>query len=166
MAAEAIVGLEHEPVVDEDRSDRVDAVEVEIPVAVEIAGVDRNRALDHPVLVRHPLHVVLVAADIGIADGAGLLQRRVHVTRQRHGNRVASIAGGKLPFAREVDMHSGSVEGVREHFHIPLIAGESAGMPVCLNALDDGIRRVSSLLTDGFRLLRRRSMRPPCRRKA
>ncbi len=151
MTAEAIVGLEHEPVVDEDRGDRVDAFEVEIPVAAEIIRIDRHCALDHPILVRHPLHVILVATHIRVVDDAGPLQSRVHVARQRHGRRVAFIAGSELPFSREVEIASGSIRVLGEHFHIPLIAGETAGMPVCRNAPDDESRRVSPLFRDDFR---------------
>ncbi|MCY1243285.1 hypothetical protein D9M72_562930 [compost metagenome] len=97
IAAEAILRFEHQRVVDEDRGDSIQALEVEIPVAREFVGGDRDCSLDHPVLMCHPLNVVLVAADIGVFDHARFLQGRVHVARQRHRQAVAVVDRAELP---------------------------------------------------------------------
>jgi hypothetical protein len=58
----------------------VSILDVQIPVTLQHFGRDVEAALDHPVLVRDPLHVPLIAAEIGIGDQTLRPEmRRMHI---------------------------------------------------------------------------------------
>ncbi len=105
VSTEAIVGIEHQNAVEIDRRHRVDAAEIEIPVAFQHFRREVELALDRPVFLCHPPHVALVAAGIGIGNEAGGDERTVHVARHAHGCGVHGVGAGGGPGAGKVDGH-------------------------------------------------------------
>ena len=121
MTEEAIVRLQGEPVVDEDRDDGVDAFEIEIPMPFEIIRIDGDGALEHPLLVRHPLDVCLVPAAIGVGNDISPFERAVHVARARDRQGMAVVGRSEQPVAGKIDADGVAIVDLGRHTHSPFV---------------------------------------------
>ena len=101
IAAKAIVRLEHDGIVDRNGRHRIERVDIEIPVAVDLA--ENKAPLQNPVTMRHPLDDLLVAPDIGIDNDAGRLQCRMNVAGDLDFSLVVTARRCQLPCAGEID---------------------------------------------------------------
>ena len=137
VAAEAVVGEQHRRVVDEDGCHRVEIVDVEVPVAIRFR--QQEAALENPVAVRHPLHRLLVAADIGIRNEARGRQRRVHIARQRDRRRDVAIGRGECPRAGKIDRGIGFRQGC--HGFVRICRSMDDRRPAGIGSDDDHTRR-------------------------